>query len=804
MGRQRESAFVLFLLHRERSAMKGSDGKNLTVLEGRQSGSRQKTVHAGFEGQPQATAAYKEIVLDRTETGRTRQLAEVLLQFSQIASLETKDFEAKLRRFLALGLDYLDLECAILAAINEDREYEVVLAEDRSAEPAAFRPGTVLKTDYFFFQQTTAQKEPLALHAAVGGKNWSMMPRCECYAGCSFHKGGAAAGLVAFMSRHARSTPFTEEEKAFLKLIAGYAADEMNRASMRSALRYRREFEQLIIEISREFINLAIEEVDQGICRALQRIAAFAGVELSYVFLFKDHGAKMDITHWWTADGKTPPFRIKDVSVEKYRWSMGQILNREVAEIPDASLLPEEAAGERRFATAQGIKSAVIVPMVYSGSCIGLVGFASKTRCMLFDEDTIVLLKTVGYTLASAVEYKRAQEAVYDLQEQMLHAQKLDSLGLLAGGIAHDFNNLLMAILGNTSILRAEIPPDAPATQSLVTIEKITQHAAELTNKLLSYAGRGKCFAEAVNVSSVIEGMREILQSSVLKKHALKFNFAADLPTIDGDPTQLSQIVLNLVRNASEAIGDTNGTIAVSTGLIAVDRKYLMTAYLCDETPEGVYNYLQIADTGCGMEKETLSRIFDPFFTTKTGGHGLGLAAVLGIVRAHRGTIKVRSTPGEGTIFTLLFPCSQQQKLPASMKHEKASALTAEPLSVLFVDDESAVREALAQILEQQNFKVITAENGKTALKRLDEHGAAIDAAVVDLNMPDLDGMQVSRQMREKHPHLPIILTSGYSEQEVLRRAEQGMPAHFIQKPYQPQMLISLLGEIVQARRAKE
>ncbi len=242
---------------------------------------------------------------------------------------------------------------------------------------------------------------------------------------------------------------------------------------------------------------------------------------------------------------------------------------------------------------------------------------------------------------------KRAEEERLSLERQVQHAQKLESLGVLAGGIAHDFNNLLMAILGNADLALDDLSPHAPAHECIQEIEKASKRAAELAKQMLAYSGKGRFVIEPIDLNEFVDEMAHLLEVSVSKKALLKYNYADNLPAIDADATQVRQIIMNLITNASEAIGDRSGVIALSTGAMDCDRAYLdsannpLRASLDEPLLEGVYTYFEVADTGGGMDKETQEKIFDPFFTTKFTGRGLGMAAVLGIVRGHHGTIKV-------------------------------------------------------------------------------------------------------------------------------------------------------------------
>ncbi|MBV5329700.1 MAG: PAS domain S-box protein, partial [Chlorobium sp.] len=253
---------------------------------------------------------------------------------------------------------------------------------------------------------------------------------------------------------------------------------------------------------------------------------------------------------------------------------------------------------------------------------------------------------------------KKIESEHLRLEQQFFHAQKLESLGVLAGGIAHDFNNILMAIMGNADLALIRLPTESPAVENLHRIEIAAAQAADLAKQMLAYSGKGKFVIENINLNRLLEEMLHLLDVSISKNATMHLNLNKDIHNIKADATQLRQIIMNLVINASEAIADTGGVIAITTGFMDCDKSYLKNLWFHENIPEGLYVYLEIADTGCGMDKETLTKIFDPFFTTKFTGRGLGMAAVLGILRGHKGAIKVDSDPGKGTTFKILLPAS--------------------------------------------------------------------------------------------------------------------------------------------------
>jgi PAS domain S-box-containing protein len=383
-----------------------------------------------------------------------------------------------------------------------------------------------------------------------------------------------------------------------------------------------------------------------------------------------------------------------------------------------------------------------------------------------------------------------------NLEQQVLHTQKLESLGVMAGGIAHDFNNLLTGILGNADLALAELSPVAPARESVEAIETGARRAADLCRQLLAYSGKGRFLVQPLDVMELVQEMGHLVSVSISKKVVLKYHFAQNLPAVDADATQMRQTIMNLILNASEAIGDRSGVISVTTGLAHCDAEYLKTCFVADGIQPGDFVYVEVADTGHGMDKATMDRIFDPFFTTKFTGRGLGLAAVLGIVRGHKGAIKVYSEVGRGSSFKLLFPAAENQA------REVASAAPSPRTwkgrgQILVVDDEETVRTLTRRMLERVGFTVLTATDGREAVQIFQRLAAEVSLVILDLTMPHLDGEACFRELRLIKPTVQVILSSGYNEQDVVNLfAGKGL-AGFIQKPYTSAELIDRVRDVL-------
>ena len=386
--------------------------------------------------------------------------------------------------------------------------------------------------------------------------------------------------------------------------------------------------------------------------------------------------------------------------------------------------------------------------------------------------------------ITDITERKYAEKERRQIENKLVESAKLESLGVLAGGIAHDFNNLLTGILGNASLARQDLPPSSPGQPMLDQIELSARRAADLCKQMLAYSGRGRFVIQRLDLNTLIEDTTHLLQISIGKNCVLRFNLAPKLPAISADATQLRQIIMNLVINASEAIGNRSGVLAVNTGVARVDAEYLRS-FRPDASPApGDYVFIEVSDNGCGMDASTLARIFDPFFTTKFTGRGLGLAAVLGIVRGHKGGLKVYSEVGRGTTFKLFFPCvsGSSENLDAA---NAANAHFTGSGTVLVADDEETVRTVAARILEHLGFSVVLAADGREAVEKFRAEPSRFAFVLLDLTMPHLDGEESFRQLRLLNPGVRVILTSGFNQHEAVNRFVGKGLAGFIQKPFE-------------------
>ena len=376
-------------------------------------------------------------------------------------------------------------------------------------------------------------------------------------------------------------------------------------------------------------------------------------------------------------------------------------------------------------------------------------------------------------------------------EEHLLQSAKLESLGVLAGGIAHDFNNILTGILGNTSLVLESLPQHDPNRTLLSEVVSAGERAADLTRQMLAFAGKGQFVIEPVDLSKVIQEIGELLAATLPKPARLNMQLARHLTPVEADPRQMQQLIFNLVINAGEAIGERPGMVTIETGVRDLPQGGRSEPPF-GRTAAGRYVFAAVQDTGAGMNAETRARIFEPFFSTKFTGRGLGLAAAMGIARAHHGSIHVESEPGRGSRFEVLLPAMRQQAIAMGPTPPQSGVRT-----VLVVDDEEIVRRTTRSVLERKGYRVLLAENGQQAVELFREHAPEISVVLLDLTMPVMGGEEAARYLHAVRHDVPILVSSGYDENEVARRFAGSRVAGYVRKPYTASTLLERIQAVV-------
>ncbi len=416
--------------------------------------------------------------------------------------------------------------------------------------------------------------------------------------------------------------------------------------------------------------------------------------------------------------------------------------------------------------------------------------FPCEVRVLGFREGSAEMLQVVLRDLTRRKAMEREKERV---QARLMETQKLESLGLLAGGIAHDFNNLLTGILGNASLAETQLPPESPARRALGEVGEAARRAASLVRELLAYAGRGQAERSAMDLSTEVERVEKVLPRALLQSVSFRLSLAPNLPAIEGDPVQVQQVVMNLVVNAAEAAASGGSAVTLTTGAVSLAHGEGPSFAGGVVPPPGNYVFLRVEDDGPGMEEETLSRIFDPFFSTKGPGRGLGLAAVLGIMKSWGGGVRVESAPGRGTTVEVFFPAASLA-LPREPEEKRASLPGTG--TILVVDDEPLVGNLARDALEGFGFRVFLARGGEEALEIFRREGRKIDLVVLDRVMPGLDGPETMERLRELRPGLKVILISGFPEDESPGEGREEWSG-FLMKPFTPLDLAAKVAEVL-------
>jgi signal transduction histidine kinase/CheY-like chemotaxis protein len=390
-------------------------------------------------------------------------------------------------------------------------------------------------------------------------------------------------------------------------------------------------------------------------------------------------------------------------------------------------------------------------------------------------------------------EVRESQEERLRLESRFQQSQRLDSLGVLAGGVAHDFNNLLVAMLGHARLAEEDLPADSPVHHNLKSVIKAARQAGDLCGQMLAYAGKVPIDTQSIELENVVQEIGDLLRASIPSSTSIRYGFDKEVPCIQADAIQIRQVVLNLITNASESIRETGGEIMLSVRSLECETVDFSKMTLFENLEPGQYVVLTVSDTGSGMDEETRAKLFEPFYTTKFAGRGLGLAAVAGIVRGHRGAIRIESEVDRGSTISVLFPAGTQDAMSRTNPSRLDLSVRKENGKVLLVEDENAARELARIVLERAGIEVVEASDGVEAIAIFQAQPDEFNRVLLDLTMPRMDGVETYSRLRKIRADVQVVLCSGYPEQAAMARfADLGL-AGFLKKPYEPEQLLDCL-----------
>lgn len=564
-----------------------------------------------------------------------------------------------------------------------------------------------------------------------------------------------------------------------------------------AALARRVAFENLATGISTRFINLNYDEIDGEIDNSLGELGRFANVDRAYISFSIMEATEVAENFEWCGPGVSS-FKnsMATVSMENFKWGIGVLSQGESIRAERLDDLPREGNFEKNWFQRQGIKSVLNVPIISNRKLQGYIGFDSVTREMSWSDEIEPLLRMIGEILLSARDRRCAEQQRQLLELQVHQARKLESLGVMAGGIAHDFNNLLTGIMGNAELAQLDAAPGSDSVRYLDGVVQSARRAAELCRQMLAYAGRGKFITQPVDLNELIYETAPLLRTSMSPGADLTLDLADHLPVVNGDASQFRQLLVNLVTNASESLEGKRGTIGLRTGHRRCVDAFLQSMYLAEPLAEGDYVFLEIRDSGSGMPPHVVDKIFEPFFTTRFAGRGLGLPAVLGIVRGHKGALRIESEVGSGTSIQIFLPTEITPKdnwfaagAARGDWHGKGT--------VLLADDEELVLSVGSMMLRHVGLDVVTANDGDSAIERATEYAHALQCVVLDFEMPGTDIRATCARIRALLPDVPLVIASGHATDEVARNFEPSEIAAFLPKPFELSTLQSVLKEVL-------
>ena len=550
----------------------------------------------------------------------------------------------------------------------------------------------------------------------------------------------------------------------------------------------------------RLFDVLLLEDSSQRIFDALARIVGETlGCDRSLIYDVSFSNGHAEALPEWI-DPSRPHITATKAVYPLAAFNLSSLLLRETreplishADAPHPTLVADGAAP--LLHGGMKIQSLVWYPFLFREDGFFILAFNHVDRRHDWQDGEIEFMRTATRHVSMALVKVALIEQRARTEQAMFAAQKLESLGVLAGGVAHDFNNLMVGVVANAELVASKLPTDSSLRERVLAIQQAGERAAALASQLLAYAGKGSTELSLIEPRAALQAAAALVHASFPR---IPIDVSGECPVpIECNRAQLDQVLMNLLVNAAEAMSDRAGAIRASCDVVDVDAEDAAAAGV-----EGAGRMVrfQIADDGPGMAPATIERIFDPFFTTKFAGRGLGLSAVQGIVRRHRGAIGVESAEGKGTTFTVLWPVAPAESIAAAQHATRKTTRTTSGKRVLAIDDEPLVLSAIRAILDDADCEVTTATGGTAGLAAWADGGAdCYDVVLLDLTMPAPSGLDVLRTVRRDRPRMPIVVMSGYTEDpEVVRLLDDR--TRFLRKPFTVEGLVDALSAVVVQR----
>jgi PAS domain S-box-containing protein len=582
------------------------------------------------------------------------------------------------------------------------------------------------------------------------------------------------------------------------EIIEGFITDVTPRVEADAALRRRLELESLVARVASGFVRVELSALHDAVVDALGQIGDFVDVDRVYIVTFEGPQLRMHLDHEWLRPGAGEPRRyLGGRSFKEFPWWHGMLSKGEPICIDDTASAPVEGAPELEYWRCIGARAVLGVPLWSGSDLIGYLVLHDRETTRRWGDEDVALLRSIAPILVHALARSRMEAEKRALEHQLQHAQKMEAIGRLAGGVAHDFNNLLTAIGGYAELAKqASANRDSPE-DDIEEILKATSKASALTQQLLAFSRRQEQAPQRIDLNDVIDQAQKMLRRMIGEDVELDVRLAEGLREVEIDPAQVDQVLLNLAVNARDAMPH-GGRLTISTDNVELTEAFCRGRQGLEPGPHVL---IQVNDTGVGMDDETRERIFDPFFTTKDVGKGtgLGLSTVYGVVRQNRGAVDVHSSPGHGATFLLYLPAATSGAPASAPAEERAAEQLGGIETVLVVEDDAAVRRLARQVLENHGYRVLEVDSARRALELCDEEGASVDLVLSDVVMPGLSGRQLVEMLENQHPHIKVVLTSGYVPDD--GGGDQDEPANtaFLPKPFTAAELLRKVRESLDA-----